>query len=294
MLPVRRIDHIVALVRDAPLAIDDYTRRLGFPLSWTLSAGAGWQSNAVWLGNASLELLQPAPESAEGPFGSFFQNALDKHDEGLFMLAFEPAPIDEAIADLRSRGATVTDPVASRVQNAEMRADQRGFTNAFISRRSTAGVNTFLCQYDTPFIPVDTGGGPLKIKKLDHVVIATEDLEDATSVWARNIGLKADASLDRPLGAGFKVARLPIGDSFLELVQPVATEGRFYEQFQLRGEGLFSISLQVEDLDEAVSYLRGNGAKVSDPEPSIWPGARVARINQSSTHGVSIQLIERR
>ncbi|MEX0683998.1 MAG: VOC family protein [Dehalococcoidia bacterium] len=133
----------------------------------------------------------------------------------------------------------------------------------------------------------------MKIKKLDHVVIATADLDDALAQWERNVSLKPDASLDQPLGSGFKVARLPIGESFLELVQPVEEKGRFYEQFQERGEGLFSISVEVEDLDEAVTHLRSAGAKVSEPEPSIWPGARLARINRESTHGVSIQLIER-
>lgn len=134
----------------------------------------------------------------------------------------------------------------------------------------------------------------MKVKKLDHVVIATADLEDALAQWERNVGLKSDASLNQPQGAGFKVSRLPIGDSFLELVQPVAEKGRFFEQFQERGEGLFSISVEVEDLEAAVEHLRGTGARVSDPEPSIWPGARVARVNQRYTHGVSIQLIERR
>ncbi|HEY5640156.1 MAG TPA: VOC family protein [Dehalococcoidia bacterium] len=133
----------------------------------------------------------------------------------------------------------------------------------------------------------------MNVKKLDHVVIATADLGDALVQWERNVGLKSDASLNQPQGAGFKVSRLPIGDSFLELVQPVAEKGRFFEQFQERGEGLFSISVEVEDLEAAVEHLRGSGARVSDPEPSIWPGARVARVNQRYTHGVSIQLIER-
>ncbi len=133
----------------------------------------------------------------------------------------------------------------------------------------------------------------LNAKKLDHVVIATADLEDALAQWGRNVGLKTDASLNQPLGSGFKVSRLPIGESFLELVQPVAEKGRFFEQFQERGEGLFSISVEVEDLEAAVEHLRGRDVRVSDPEPSIWPGARVARINRGYTHGVSIQLIER-
>jgi hypothetical protein len=74
----------------------------------------------------------------------------------------------------------------------------------------------------------------------------------------------------------------------------VAQEGRFYQQFQERGEGMFSLSVEVEDLDAAVSYLRSRGAATSDPEPGIWPGSRVARVKKEHTHGVSLQLIERR
>ena len=134
----------------------------------------------------------------------------------------------------------------------------------------------------------------MKVKKLDHVIIAVEDVQTAAASWEHIVGLKVDDSMDQPLGSGFKVARLPIGESFLELVQPVANEGRFYEQYQERGEGMFSISIEVEDLDAAVSHLAGKNVKVSEPEASIWPGASVARINRDHTNGVSIQLIERK
>ncbi len=132
-----------------------------------------------------------------------------------------------------------------------------------------------------------------KFKRIDHIVIATEDLTDAAAKWERNLGLRVEERVSRPLGSGFDVARLPVGDAFIELVQPGEDKGRFAEQFKERGEGLFSISIEVDDLDGAVSYLRGKGARVSDPEPGIWPGSRVARVSRSSTHGVSIQLIER-
>lgn len=311
--PLKRIDHIVALVRDLDSAFAIYTGRLGFPVSWRVESKDGWRSSAVWLGNASLELLEPAPppvrpEALEGSpeepageaegvsndAGAFFQRALDSHGEGLFLVAFEPAEIDYSVRALRNRGARVADPIASAVFDPGRSDGLRGYRSAFINRLSTQGLNSFICQYDKPFTPLDGGRGPLKVKKLDHVIIATEDLEEATRLWERNLGLKPDASLNHPLGAGFKVARLPIGDAFLELVQPVEKEGRFYEQFQKRGEGLFSISVEVEDLDDSVAFLRDKGVKVSDPEASIWPNARLARINHEYTHGVSIQLIERR
>lgn len=131
-------------------------------------------------------------------------------------------------------------------------------------------------------------------KRIDHVVIATDDIEDSAAKWERNLGLTIDERLSQPLGSGFEVARLPVGDAFIEFVKPVEDKGRFAEQFKERGEGFFSISIEVDDLEEAVSYLRSKGAKVSEPEPGIWPGSRVARINRSSAHGVSIQLIERK
>ena len=131
-------------------------------------------------------------------------------------------------------------------------------------------------------------------QRIDHVVMATEDLADAAAKWERNLGLRMQERVSRPLGAGFDVARLPVGDAFVELVQPVESEGRFARQLKERGEGFFSVSIEVDDLDDAVGYLRGKGADVSDPRPGIWPGSLVARVSRSSAHGASLQLIERR
>jgi catechol 2,3-dioxygenase-like lactoylglutathione lyase family enzyme len=286
---LRRIDHVVAAVRDARSAFETFTRRLGLPVGWGVESHAGWESCALWLGDACLELVAPKA-AAHSVEGSYFDRTLEAHGEGLVMLAFEPAGMSEAVAELRGRGVTVHEPEHRPSTSAE----GMGFTTAFIGRRFTPGLRTILCEYDRPFRPTDDGGGPLKVKKLDHVVIATEDLEDAAAKWERNLGLTVEERLSRPLGSGFEVARLPVGDAFIELVKPVESTGRFAEQFKERGEGFFSISIEVDDLDEAVTYLRGKGARVSNTEPGIWPGSRVARINRSSTHGVSIQLIERR
>ena len=286
---IRRIDHVVVLVHDVDSAFQTYTRCLGFPVSWEPERHAeGWQSAAVWLGNASLELLSPL-HGATSADGSFFSRALEGRAEGLFLVAFEPGGFDRAVTALKARGVAITAPDTGSAER-----PARTFRTAFISNSFTPGLNAFLCEYDPPFSPLDGGKGALKVKKLDHIVIATEDLEDAAAKWERNLGLKPDASLDRPLGSGFKVARLPVGDAFLELVQPVAQTGRFAEQFRERGEGIFSVSIEVDDLEGAVAYLRGKGAAVSDPEPGIWPGSRVARLSHTSTHGVSMQLIERR
>ena len=80
--PLQRIDHIVALVRDLDSAFVAYTERLGLPISWQVESKDGWRSSALWLGNASLELLEPSSE-AEDAAGAFFGRALDSRGEGL-------------------------------------------------------------------------------------------------------------------------------------------------------------------------------------------------------------------
>src|SRR3990170_4385842 len=92
-------------------------------------------------------------------------------------------------------------------------------------------------------------------KRIDHLAIATADLEAAAQVWESTLGLRAEAPYQRP-GADLRLVRLPVGDAFLELAAPTSETGPFAQKFRLRGEGLFSLSIQVDDLDSAIAHLR--------------------------------------
>jgi len=133
----------------------------------------------------------------------------------------------------------------------------------------------------------------LQLKRIDHVAIVTEDLNDAERLWERNLGLKAEAS-SKVTDEGLQAVRLPIGDAFLELVQPLSGQGRFAGQLRERGEGLFSLAIEVDDLGAAIAYLRDRGITVSNAEADTLSGLKIARINHASSHGVPIELIERK
>ena len=88
-------------------------------------------------------------------------------------------------------------------------------------------------------------------------------------------------------------ANMAVGDAtaFLEVVTALGPEtpvGKFLAE---RGEGIFLISLAVNDMDAAVSRLRDAGARVGDPAGQ--PGNRLAFVSPRNTNGVSIQLRER-
>ena len=132
----------------------------------------------------------------------------------------------------------------------------------------------------------------MNVQRLDHLVFAVEELEGAAAAWAATFGLRAEPPY-LPEGTHLELTRLPVGDAFLELVRPTRQGQRVARRMAERGEGMYSISLQVDDLDAAVRELRARGVTVSEPEPGVWPGTRLARIRRTSAHGVALQLIER-
>lgn len=135
----------------------------------------------------------------------------------------------------------------------------------------------------------------MKIERLDHLVLAVEQLGPALEAWQGAFDLAAEPPV-RPAGTHMELAFLNFeapGGSFVELVRPTEERHRVARFLAERGEGMFSLSLQVPDLDAAVAELRARGLPVSDPEAGVLPETRVARIPRASGHGVAVQLIER-
>ncbi len=137
----------------------------------------------------------------------------------------------------------------------------------------------------------------MTIQRLDHLVLAVQAIADAAASWAGTFDLPAGPPY-QPDGTNMLLAFLPLdrdrSGAFIELVQPTDPSHRVARFLAERGEGMFSVSLQVDDLDATVRDLRARGLPVSDPEPGVLPRTRVARIPRDAAHGVALQLIERR
>jgi len=130
------------------------------------------------------------------------------------------------------------------------------------------------------------------VRALDHVVLAARDADAAAARFRDVLGLGTRATVE-PDGTHMRIADIPAGNCFVEVVQPLTEGHRVARRIAERGPGMFSIALEVDDLDAAIADLRAKGVPVSDAEAGVWPGTRIARINRSATSGVSIQLIQR-
>lgn len=130
----------------------------------------------------------------------------------------------------------------------------------------------------------------MTLKKIDHVGIVVKDLEAGVASFENNFGFRADRTRGGEVPAlGIKNVFIPVGDSDLEIIQATSEEGPVAKFAQERGEGQFLLSLAVDDIAATVEQLRAQGVRVSDPSPG-----GVAFVSMKSTHGVNLQLIERR
>ena len=131
----------------------------------------------------------------------------------------------------------------------------------------------------------------MQAKRIDHVVVAVSDLEQALATYQQNFGFQHVGGGEVPV-LGVRNAYLQIGDACIELVTPLAQEGPVAKFLAERGSGLYLLSLEVENLDAAVAELRAQGMRV---QVVTGPGdTRLAFVSPKATHGVLLQLVEQR
>ncbi len=128
-------------------------------------------------------------------------------------------------------------------------------------------------------------------KKIDHVAIAVKDLDAAVNTFTRNFGFPLTRRVEAP-ALGISLAMLGIGDAELELFTPTTGGSPPAEFLAERGEGMYVLSLETEDLDAAVQALTAKGIKVGPVTAAADGKGRLVFVSPKFTHGVLLQLIE--
>src|SRR5436190_958942 len=128
--------------------------------------------------------------------------------------------------------------------------------------------------------------------KLDHIGIATRQIDQAMGLWRDTLGLALDHTEEVP-EQGVRVSMLEIGETHVELLEPLNEDspvGRFLDK---RGPGIHHIAIRVDDIRAELNKLKTKGARLIDEEPRIGAGGcLVAFVHPASTGGVLLELVE--
>jgi methylmalonyl-CoA/ethylmalonyl-CoA epimerase len=128
--------------------------------------------------------------------------------------------------------------------------------------------------------------------RIDHIGVATNDLEGALALYEKTLGMPL-AHRETVESQGVEAALLDVGEGHVELLRPLGPEtpvGRYLEK---RGPGLHHVAYAVGDIDEVLGELKSAGIELIDSEPRLGiRDSRVAFLHPRSTGGVLTELVE--
>jgi methylmalonyl-CoA/ethylmalonyl-CoA epimerase len=128
--------------------------------------------------------------------------------------------------------------------------------------------------------------------RIDHLGIAVRSIEEALPIY-RALGL-SESHREKVTSQGVVTAFLSVGESAIELLEPVSPEssvGRFLEK---RGPGIHHVCFAVDDLETALEELAAKGFRLIHRQPVPGAGGkRVAFLHPEAGGGVLIELSEK-
>ena len=130
--------------------------------------------------------------------------------------------------------------------------------------------------------------------RIDHIGIATDDLEQATKFWS-TLGLiqgRDDTNVEQ--GVNIRFFDTGSGDSpKIELLEPLDRDtpiGKFLEN---RGPGIQQLAFEVDDLNATIAHLIGADIRMIHETPVDGAhGTKIAFVHPSSTGGVLVELVQ--
>ncbi len=130
----------------------------------------------------------------------------------------------------------------------------------------------------------------MKIKRVEHIAIAVHNMAESMAMLKNTLGLELD--YEETIGST-KLAMFPVGETSLELLEAESPTSPVADWIEERGQSLYHLCFEVEDIDAALDELRAKGVKLLDETPKAGHGgSRIAFLDPASTGDILIELAE--
>lgn len=126
------------------------------------------------------------------------------------------------------------------------------------------------------------------LKKIHHIGIVVRNLEEAYAFYRDTLGLPVhkEATVE---DQGVKAALLTIGNSEIELLEPINENGGVAKFLEKRGEGLHHICFETDDVDAELEATKQKGIPVIDQKPRVGLAGMICFLHPKANHGVLIE-----
>ncbi len=273
------LDHIIIAVEDLSIAIENYTKLLGFPPTWRgVHPGQGTENALFPLDNLYVELLA---SNGEGPGSDMIRSFLELNGEGLSGIALGTSDIEAAKNKLVGMKIDVGNLIAGEGKDEDSRKI-RTWKNLFLPFSLTRGIFTFLIQHEEGSLPTHKEKIDSQVNRLDHVVINTNDPEGLISLYRDTYGIRL--ALDQTVEKwGGRMLFFRLNHTTLEII------GK--EDNKEPQDSLWGLAWVVKDIKATYDRLISEDLEVSEVIDGRKPNTLVSTV-KSHTCNIPTLLIQ--
>lgn len=133
----------------------------------------------------------------------------------------------------------------------------------------------------------------MKPTHIEHIGIAVKSLDEAIPYYENILGLKC-YSIEEVADQKVRTAFFMIGQTKLELLEPMSEDSTIAAFIEKRGEGMHHMAFAVEGLADVLNETAEKGVRLIDKVPRKGAeGLQIAFLHPKSTGGVLTELCEK-
>ncbi len=132
----------------------------------------------------------------------------------------------------------------------------------------------------------------MNISHIEHLGIAVKSLEESIPYYEKVLGLKC-YSIEEVPDQKVRTAFFKVGQTKIELLEPMSEESTIAKFIENRGEGVHHIAFAVKNIEEALAEAEADGVRLIDKTPRAGAeGLTIAFLHPKSTGGVLTEFCE--
>lgn len=128
------------------------------------------------------------------------------------------------------------------------------------------------------------------VKKIDHLGIAVNALDDAIPYYENVLGVKCER-VEEVESQKVKTAFFDVGGVHIELLEPTSEESPIAKFLAKKGQGIHHIAFATDNVQAGLDHAKENGVALINEKPFAGAGGKqVAFLHPKSTLGVLTEL----
>ena len=275
---ISSVDHLIIAVKDLNLAINDYEKILGITPCWKGKHPELGTRNAIFnLENTYLELLSPCDA---GPGTDFVNSLLANKGDHLAGIVLGTQNIEHVKEVLNKDGHEVEISSGEAINEKDEKI--RRWKNVFLPKTLSRELFVFIIEHTEGSLQKYISQDTSNVKKLDHVVINTQDADEFISIYegVYKIRLALDKTIEH-----WKRRML--------FFRTNATTIEVIEQKDKKelADELWGLAWEVDSIEDAHKRLISSGVEITPIKEGLKKGTLVATI-KSHTCNVPTLLIQ--